>query len=59
LARGKLDPGDAVAIDIGFELRRNYAPDELRPEHINAAIIRRYDDLVMYGKIRPTTEWDR
>lgn len=57
--RGKLDPGDAAAIDIGFELRRNYAPDELRPEHINAAIIRRYDELVDKGKIRPTTEWDR
>jgi uncharacterized protein YukE len=57
--RQKIDWGDATAIGIGAELRREYAPHELRPEHINAAIMRHYDELVTRGKIRPTPAWER
>jgi len=59
-ARGRaIDPGDEAAIGIGTELRRDYAPEQLRPEHINAAIMRHYDELVAKGKIRPTPAWER
>lgn len=51
-----VDPGDEVAIGIGLELRREYSPEQLRPEHINAAIMRHYGDLVKYGKIQGMPE---
>jgi hypothetical protein len=54
--RQKTDPGDAVAIEIGAQLRRDYPPELLRPEHINAAIMARYQDLVRSGKIQSVPE---
>lgn len=54
--RQKTDPGDAVAIEIGAQLRRDYPPELLRPEHVDAAIMARYQDLVRAGKIQSVPE---
>lgn len=51
--RMEIDPGDDVAVRIGIELRQQYAPDELRPEHINEAIERYRAELEQTGMIGP------
>jgi hypothetical protein len=47
------DPGDDVAVRIGMELRDQYAPDQLRPEHITQAIERHRAELERHGMIGP------
>lgn len=46
------EPADDVAVRIGIELREQYAPDELRPEHIQQAIERHRAELEQTGMIR-------
>jgi hypothetical protein len=49
--RGDTDPADDVAVRIGIELREQYSPEELRPEHVEAAIKAHYQELVDAGGI--------
>lgn len=53
VGQDRTDPGDDVAVRIGLELRERYAPDQLRPEHINEAIERHRAELERTGMIGP------
>nr|WP_198151270.1 RHS repeat-associated core domain-containing protein [Kibdelosporangium sp. MJ126-NF4] len=50
---GKVNKGDRIAVQIGIDLRKRYAPEELTPAKIANAIRDRYDELEETGKIRP------
>ncbi|GAB1509876.1 WXG100-like domain-containing protein [Actinophytocola sp. KF-1] len=47
------DPGDDVAVRIGMELRDQYPPGRLRPEHITQAIEQHRAELAQHGMIGP------
>jgi hypothetical protein len=49
---GHTEPADDVAVRIGIELREQYDPGELRPEHIEQAIERHRAELEQTGMIR-------
>ncbi|GLZ00091.1 polymorphic toxin type 44 domain-containing protein [Actinoplanes sp. NBRC 103695] len=51
--RQEVDKADDLAIQIGAELREKYTPEQLRPEHIEAAIKEHYAELVEVGGIIP------
>lgn len=53
IGRGTTDPGDDVAVRIGIELRQQYTPDQLRPEHVQQAIERHRGELESTGVIAP------
>jgi hypothetical protein len=53
IGQDRTDPGDDVAVRIGTELRAQYAPDQLRPEHIQQAIERHRPELEQTGMIGP------
>jgi hypothetical protein len=55
-AHGQTDPGDDVAVRIGIELRQQYSPDQVRPEHVNQAIERHRAELEQTGMIGPAVK---
>lgn len=46
----KTDAGDDLAVRIGIELRRKYAPDALVPEHLHQAIVDNIGGFTATGK---------
>ena len=47
------DPVDTKSIELGFELRERYAPDQLTPENLNSFIAEHYQEMVDAGVIVP------
>lgn len=52
------DPGDDVAVRMGIELRQQYSPDQLRPEHILQSIESHRTELEQTGMIGPNPAFE-
>jgi hypothetical protein len=53
LTQDRTDPADELAVQMGIDLREQYGPGELRPEHLHQAIQENYSELVRVGAIVP------
>jgi len=47
----KIDLGDEIAVQIGVDLHARYGPGQLKPEHVQQAIMEKYAQLAATGKI--------